>query len=217
MFMGPRHWFQGMNSASLCSLAGRYENPIPPRCLAPIDFLKIPALQFEPQRRHSTQLLYYYYASFTIGDPDVIWTRSIASYLRSFCIYAAFASSVSHATSSTPSFLPPSRLSTHWQPHRVHILVEMKQGQCICPLSWSVHSNFSGEGKCNERGWACTPHPHQPGQILPSSLNVRQKAAVATLCTLWAAPLSSPGCWPYSLSVGGKYVTDATLTPNPDY
>jgi hypothetical protein len=31
-----------MNSASLCSLAGRYENPIPPRCLAPIDFLKIP-------------------------------------------------------------------------------------------------------------------------------------------------------------------------------
>ncbi len=33
-----------MNSASLCCLAGRYENPIPPRCLAPIDFLKIPAL-----------------------------------------------------------------------------------------------------------------------------------------------------------------------------
>jgi hypothetical protein len=33
-----------MNSASLCSLAGRYENAIPPQCLAPIDFLKIPAL-----------------------------------------------------------------------------------------------------------------------------------------------------------------------------
>ncbi len=32
-----------MNSASLCSLAGRYNNPIPTRCLAPIDFLKIPA------------------------------------------------------------------------------------------------------------------------------------------------------------------------------
>jgi hypothetical protein len=43
--------------------------------------------------------------------------------------------------------------------HRVHILIEMKQGQCICPLSWSVHCNFTGEGKCNERGWACTPHP----------------------------------------------------------
>jgi hypothetical protein len=56
----------------------------------------------------------------------------------------------------------------------------------VClPLSWSVHCNFTGEGKCNERGWACTPHPHQPGQILPSSLDVRQKAAVATvLCVL---------------------------------
>ncbi len=32
-----------MNSASLCSLAGRYDNPIPTRFLAPIDFLKIPA------------------------------------------------------------------------------------------------------------------------------------------------------------------------------
>ncbi len=57
--------------------------------------------------------------------------------------------------------------------HRVHILVEMKQGQCICPLSWSVHCNFTGEGKFNERGWACTPPPpYQPGPILPSSLNV---------------------------------------------
>jgi hypothetical protein len=33
-----------MNSASLYSLAGRYDNPIPPRFLAPIDCLKIQAL-----------------------------------------------------------------------------------------------------------------------------------------------------------------------------
>ncbi len=33
--MVPRNWFQGMNSSSLCSLAGRYDNPIPHRCLAP--------------------------------------------------------------------------------------------------------------------------------------------------------------------------------------
>jgi hypothetical protein len=34
-----------MNSASLRSLAGQYDNPIPPQFLAPIpiDFLKIPA------------------------------------------------------------------------------------------------------------------------------------------------------------------------------
>jgi hypothetical protein len=37
-----------MNSASLCSLAGRYNNPIPTRCLAPIDFLKIPAQNSVP-------------------------------------------------------------------------------------------------------------------------------------------------------------------------
>jgi hypothetical protein len=41
--MEPRNRFQGMNSASLCSLAGRYDNPFPPRFLAPIDSLKIPA------------------------------------------------------------------------------------------------------------------------------------------------------------------------------
>ncbi len=35
-----------MNSASLCSLAGRYDNPIPTRFLAPIDCLKIPAQYF---------------------------------------------------------------------------------------------------------------------------------------------------------------------------
>jgi hypothetical protein len=41
--MGPRNRFQGMNSANLCSLAGRYDNPLPPWFLAPIDSLKIPA------------------------------------------------------------------------------------------------------------------------------------------------------------------------------
>ncbi len=32
-----------MNSASLCSLPGQYDNPLPTRFLAPIDCLKIPA------------------------------------------------------------------------------------------------------------------------------------------------------------------------------
>ncbi len=41
-FMEPRNQFQGMNSASLCSLAGQYDNPIPTRFLAPIECLKIP-------------------------------------------------------------------------------------------------------------------------------------------------------------------------------
>jgi hypothetical protein len=48
-------------------------------------------------------------------------------------------------------------------------LLEMNRvSVSVCPLSWSVHCNFTGDGKCNERGWGCTPHSHQPGQILPS-------------------------------------------------
>ncbi len=53
--------------------------------------------------------------------------------------------------------------------HRVHILVEMKQDECICPLSWSVHCNFVRDG-------------NKPGLIFPSWRNVCQKAAVDTLC-----------------------------------
>jgi hypothetical protein len=40
----PRNRFQGINSTSLCSLAGRYDNPVPSRFLAPIECLIIPTL-----------------------------------------------------------------------------------------------------------------------------------------------------------------------------
>ncbi len=40
----PKNRFQGIDSASLCSLVGRYDNPKHTRFLAPIDSLKIPAL-----------------------------------------------------------------------------------------------------------------------------------------------------------------------------
>jgi hypothetical protein len=42
-FMEPKNRFQRINYASLCSLAGRYDNPIPTRFPAPVDCLKIPA------------------------------------------------------------------------------------------------------------------------------------------------------------------------------
>ncbi len=53
-----------MNSASLCSLAGRYDNLIPIRCLAPIDFLKIPALISEGKRRISYEVMEPEFVSF---------------------------------------------------------------------------------------------------------------------------------------------------------
>ncbi len=44
-FKEPMNRFQGINSAGLCNLAARYDNPIPTRFLAPVDFfLQIPAL-----------------------------------------------------------------------------------------------------------------------------------------------------------------------------
>ncbi len=49
-FKEPKNRFQGINSASVCSLAGRYNNPIPTRFLAPIDCFKIQAQGFCPPR-----------------------------------------------------------------------------------------------------------------------------------------------------------------------
>ncbi len=47
---GAQESIQGMNSASLWSLAGRYDNHIPTRFLSPIDCLKIPALSSIEER-----------------------------------------------------------------------------------------------------------------------------------------------------------------------
>ncbi len=51
-FKEHRNPIQGINSASLCGLAGRYENPIPTCFLAPRDCLKITA-----QSSHKNGLL----------------------------------------------------------------------------------------------------------------------------------------------------------------
>jgi hypothetical protein len=47
-FKEPKNWFQEINYASLCSLAGRYDNSIPTRFLAPLDCSKIPAQEKPP-------------------------------------------------------------------------------------------------------------------------------------------------------------------------
>jgi hypothetical protein len=44
-FKEPKNRLQGTSSARLCSLAGRYDNPLPTLFLTPIDCLKIPALK----------------------------------------------------------------------------------------------------------------------------------------------------------------------------
>ncbi len=72
--MGPRNRFQGMNSASLCSLAGRYDNPLPLRFIAPIASLKILALVSTlpcpyDQMARKNVLMYSYIMSLCVQGP----------------------------------------------------------------------------------------------------------------------------------------------------
>ncbi len=66
--MKPRNRFQGMNSASLCSLAGRCVKAIPPQFLAPIDSLKIPALWSKPVYLYFTIYLFEFYQIAMFGE-----------------------------------------------------------------------------------------------------------------------------------------------------
>ncbi len=63
--------------------------------------------------------------------------------------------------------------------HRVHTVVEEKQGECICPLSWRLHHSFVRDGRYSvvKRGERAPPTLATP------------KIAVATLCTLWSHEL----------------------------
>jgi hypothetical protein len=71
----------------------------------------------------------------------------------------------------------------HSSNHRVHILVEMKQGQCICPLSWSVHCNFTGYGKFNKGGGRAPPTLTSQGQFYPHDWMYARKQQLQ-LCVL---------------------------------
>ncbi len=65
-----------MNSTSLCSLAGRYDNTIPPRFLAPIDSLKIPTQDPQPWSAGQVQLLNLLEAE-DINLMRIVWLRLV--------------------------------------------------------------------------------------------------------------------------------------------
>jgi hypothetical protein len=61
------------------------------------------------------------------------------------------------------------RSCSAWQKSQSTYRVEMKQGECICSLSRSVHCNFVRDCRLSSEWWrACTPDPHDPGLIFPS-------------------------------------------------
>jgi hypothetical protein len=70
-----------MNAASLCSLAGLYDNPIPTRCLAPIDFYKIPAQVTHPGGTGSLESILELLKSLKIG---LWWAGTINPILNRF-------------------------------------------------------------------------------------------------------------------------------------
>jgi len=45
---------------------------------------------------------------------------------------------------------------------------ENKKNTVFNQLSHAVYSHLCPDGKCSGKGWACTPHTHQPGLISPS-------------------------------------------------
>jgi hypothetical protein len=81
-----------MNSASLCSLAGRYDNPIPTQCLAPIDCLKIPAQATQLGGSGSLESIPGFFKSLEIRlsghrcffEIDVIWRVATGGFLHFF-------------------------------------------------------------------------------------------------------------------------------------
>jgi hypothetical protein len=81
-------------------------------------------------------------------------------------------------------------------------LQEMKQGQCICPLSWSVHCNFTGDGKCVNviKGVGVHPPPSPVPANFTLMTELRKKADVTTLCTLWLQACCKNV--PFTFSVG---------------
>ncbi len=74
----------------------------------------------------------------------------------------------------------------HRHEHRVHIFTRDETGPVYLPTQLERTLQLYWWCKCNRRGWACTPYPHQSRLILPSWLYVRQKADVTALCSLWS-------------------------------
>ncbi len=97
---------------------------------------------------------------------------------------------------------------------------------CAPPPS-PAWANFTLMIECTPESSGCNsvysvhPHLHQPGLILPSWLNVRQKAAVATLCTLWyqswlcvqVLPWGAGRLGAEPASSGGRHLRPAEWSP----
>jgi hypothetical protein len=125
--------FQGMNSASLCSLAGRYDNPLPPRFLAPIDCLKFQLCPLCLVRSFVSKSQVKYYSGLELFWGD---SRLSLGIVDEFPIpFLPCASSCWWAMSKRNHPCPPHRVYTEWQqplsgvhPIKMEILAHASDG-----------------------------------------------------------------------------------------
>ncbi len=67
----------------------------------------------------------------------------------------------------------------------------------------SLSLNLLGRGWGGDRGWiewkgvGVHPHPQLAGPRIPSSLNIRNKVAIASLCALWSMAPACTQCTDY--------------------
>jgi hypothetical protein len=73
--MKPKNRFQGIISASLCTLAGRDDNPVPTGLLAPIDCLKI-RIEFQ------TEKAIILYNVVNISEEHLVWNYKGKEYTQ---------------------------------------------------------------------------------------------------------------------------------------
>ncbi len=138
---------------------GRYDNPIPPRFLAPIDFLKIPAQEIAMQIKSANQLK--------------IHRRPV---MRLFCILFVL------GTHLLPPLPPPSILQI--TPLSVLSLSQLLTGRFqLCPLLLCAagHRKDPTSAHCKKKGW------RHPGQGTGKSLTFFYSALIkiSWICSLY--------------------------------
>ncbi len=144
--MEPRNRFQGINSASLCSLAGLYDNPIPTRFLAPIDCLKIPAQSPQSWQPYGGKQLVF---------KTVHWDFSEINH----CLFLFFFGKSRLKPSTILGHLFRTTVSGHsifcrlcWWIHKRQGMEESGE-QCTVVFAWIGTELASGRGGC------CSPRP----------------------------------------------------------
>jgi hypothetical protein len=74
-FDGATNQLAGIDPARLCSLAGRYDNPIPTRFLAPIDCSKIPAQYYIPSPLFFNPYFFYLRSTVTLTSSKILYEK----------------------------------------------------------------------------------------------------------------------------------------------